>query len=265
MAKSAPETDSGLIIPVLDLKRDQLGTAVANGINNFSDFSGMTSRGFGRPLDDKETFRAAATLNGYFSEMPKEVKSCIAEVRLSLNDYEKKFGIGLVSVNIEMQDEDENLWLPVGELKPPTLGVVKSQLSQNTQVLAGFKVDEGAEQITVLSEKLHARGFLPGENIPETLQAPPYPWNRGQTVTVPQNTMVGLHVPVTNAERFFRLSEIPFRLICDVACKNRPKQVYFCRYLTRKAARKVLGLDYKSEGPGPLAPHWDRDLGTGGY
>lgn len=263
MAENAPETEPGIIIPVLHVKPDKLGTAVANGINNASDFMGITSNLGGKPLDDKETFRAALdALDRYVSEMSEEVRSLIANVRLTLNNYVEKLGIGLVSVNIEMEDLDGNAWLPAKDRKPPTVRVVQPQHREGEmQVLAGFKVDKGAEQIMVLSSALHARGFLPGEDIPQTTLGFLSPWLQGRTVTVPQNAMVGLHVPVVDLKKFQK-SEVPYTLIYDGAEVDRSptKQVYFCRYLTRDAARKVLGLDYANEdGPGPLAPHWQRD------
>lgn len=256
MAKNMPQTGIEFIMPVNELTSKILGECVVNKIR---DFIRCNARGFGKSLNDQATVDKACNVAGdYFAGMSEEVRFRIAEVRLTLNDYVKKLGIGLVSVNIEMEDEDENAWLPKGELKPPTLGVVKPKSARDTQVLVGFKVDEGAEQITVLSNILHARGFLPGENISPTLQTLPYPWQRGQIVTVPQSAMVGLNVPVVDMGKLAE-SGIPFRLGYDMA-RSRPSQVYFCRHLTQDAARKVLGLDYANdEGPGPLAPHWQRD------
>lgn len=248
-AEKAPQKDPELIIPVDDFNRDKLGEHVARQI---SGFIGRKARKFGMPLHDTETLQAASEcLDGYFRDvrgehLPPEARNIISSIRLTLNKYYNSLGIDLVSVNVEVRDENCNPVFAVEgkEWRAPTLGVVGTRPdSQKAVQIAGvgFKVESGAEQLHVLSEQMRARGFGIGERMPESCASQallcPHPWERGDEVIIPAGAMVALDTPIADPKKF-REQKLPY--YDDAWTSNLPQGIYFCRYLTEKAVMDVL-------------------------
>ena len=247
-AEKVQKSEPDLIIPVDDFNKDKLGDHVARQI---SGFIGRKARRFGMPLHDTDTLQEASKcLDEFFGEvcgdgLTPDMRRVIYSVRLTLNKYYKSLGINLVSVNIEPRDKEDKPMLVDGkDLKAPTLGIVGTRLNSQQSVNmaeVGFKVERGAEQLHILSEQMHARGFGIGERMPEShgnqALLCPHPWERGDKVIIPAGAMVALDIPIADHKKF-REQKLPY--YDDVLTLNQSQGIYFCRYLTEKAVMDVL-------------------------
>lgn len=173
----------------------------------------------------------AKTIEGYVNE----VGDSVAQVVVSVNDYRESLGVGLVSVNIEAQDEGRCTLLLDGDVKSPTLGLVEPLVENGARFgKVGFKVSQGqAEQVSAVSEKLvFRRAVNVGGIVRNTCVC------RGDDpITVLGGEYVAARLPILDEDRLDSAG-LPFAYDTFSVSMLPPvgDQVYFCRYLTAKAA-----------------------------
>ena len=212
-------------------------------------------RSFAKVITDGRIFEYVSTaLTEYLEKLeaahPNEV---VRAVRVTVNDYFEKLGIGLMSCGVEplnAADSEESLKLP-DEAKSPTIGVIPEIIDEYKKPprVCAFEVDQGGEELTPLTENLCIRGYIPGE-YPRHNELGLQPIPRGHTVLVPQKSGIGCRIKLFDDEKLF-LSEFRDRVVPITYDEHRskympersePGQVYFCRYLTKEAVRQALGL-----------------------
>lgn len=176
---------------------------------------------------------------------PDEV---VQAVSVTVNDYLEQLGIGLMSCRVEPLNSGDEAMHLADETKSPTVGVIPAGDEGYKPIVACFKVDMGGEELEALTENLCLRGYLPGDN-PRRREVALQPVKRGDKVLVPQNTTLGVRIPIHDEARTsasgFHLSSL--RITRDELRDHNgdldePGQVYLCRYLTKEAVRKALGL-----------------------
>ena len=158
----------------------------------------------------------------------------IRGVMLEVNDYRESLGLGLVSVSMQALNENGDEVLLGDESKAPTIGfaepVYKGAEDEEglRTVVAGFQVADGVtERITALSEILFFNDALGGSY----LQREFGPMN------VPSGECVAAELALLD-EEVLEASGIPYEE--GLHEDGIPGQVYFCRYLTAKAANDVV-------------------------
>lgn len=207
---------------------------------------------FAKVLSDGRIFEHVSTaLTQYLESIegthPDEV---LRAVRVTVNDYLKELGIGLMSCRVEPLNRDNDPMLLSDETKSPTVGVIPELDGEDRYkpIVACFKVDIGGEELEALTENLCLRGYLHGDN-PRGREVALQPVRRGDKVLVPQNTTLGVRIPIHDEARTsasgFHLSSL--RITHDDLRDHNgdlhePGQIYLCRYLTKEAVRKALGL-----------------------
>lgn len=188
-----------------------------------------------------------SALHRYLQGLSEENQHCaIDTIHLQLQDYLERFGIGLMSVSVGVNAGTQIL--QPEEWKAPTVGVIPNDIPKDcSRMTVAFPVEEGAEEITVLSQYLTARGYMPGEIVKEEIM-PPVPWLRHDSVIIPQGTKIGVSVAVLDRSKLIA-SRLPFAPILrsDRAKLNKKNsqetgEVYLCRYLTQETVRAILGL-----------------------
>lgn len=211
-----------------------------------------TDTRFSKVLTDGRIFEHVSTaLAQYFDKIenahPDEV---VKAVSVTVNDYLEQLGIGLMSCRVEPLNRDNDTMRLLDETKSPTVGVVPEGDEGYKPIVACFKVDSGGEELEALTENLCLRGYLPGDN-PRGKEVALQPVKRGDRVLVPQNTTLGVRIPIhdearTSASGFhlssLRITRDELRDHNGYRDFHEPGQVYFCRYLTKEAVRKALGL-----------------------
>lgn len=181
----------------------------------------------------------------------------ISAVELTPNDYIERLGIGLVSVKVGVKDLAGRDLRFEDESADPTIGVIPANMESPekpeirgepaSHVLACFPVTEGAEKLIVLSDELHARGFLPGERM--DVDQAIAPWScEGRPTIVPQSCVVGVRVPFLSKKRADEaglkyLGVItPEEMMAQFHRELGPAsgEVYMCRYLTQAAVLEAM-------------------------
>lgn len=202
---------------------------------------------FAKVLTDGRIFESTnKALADYFGRITKaHPNQVIRAVRVSLNDYFKRLGIGVMSCSVEPMNSGDDVLKLTDELKSPTVVVIPENAERGTAPLVvGFPVDEGWEELTALTRNLCLRAYSPGEPAGYQ-QVPLRPLE--QCIVVPQGRCVAVRVPLYNsallaASRFDR-NVLPLTTDEDALGKRRvdlePGQVYLCRYLTREAVVRV--------------------------
>jgi hypothetical protein len=177
----------------------------------------------------------------------------IEKVDLTRNNFLKELGIGLLSVKVAVRDARNNNLRFGDERDDPTIGVIPERMGRQGEdnvdaekVLACFPVSQGAEKLTVLSEELHARGFLPGEVCRAKQVTTPWA-HQDQPVIVPQSCVVGVRMPLVNPEQaarsglnYARTSEVVRMPASEGVLKT--GEVYLCRYLTEEAVLRAMNF-----------------------
>ncbi|MBU0578082.1 hypothetical protein KJ742_04755 [Patescibacteria group bacterium] len=168
-----------------------------------------------------------------------ERMNTVVGVRLRLNDYVKMLGLGIVSVSIELTDQEGNAVLPDDDFKPLTLGNVLSPTRLRQQILALFPIDQGnAEQING-DGKIHARTFAYGENIADDVVQEPDRLTGGKgAVIVTEGSRIGVSVPILNPA-LFESTRIAFQRVLTDRMSG-PSQIYTCRNLKTEAALRMM-------------------------
>lgn len=207
-------------------------------------------RRFAKVLSDERIFEnVSAALTAYLEKIeaahPDEV---IRTVVVRIHDYLEQLGIGLMSCRVELLSHERGGVLRLSdEEKSPIVGVIPEVSKHDAQPAVAFSpVENGGEELTALTDDLCLRGYLPGER-PPPFEVMLLPVQQGNRVLVPQKAAIGVRLSLINKARLpalnFRRNVVP--LICDdlrIKSNIHPGQVYFCRYLTKKAVREALGL-----------------------
>ncbi|QQR84034.1 hypothetical protein IPJ72_02455 [Candidatus Peregrinibacteria bacterium] len=200
---------------------------LASGIT-FVDHSHAPTADGNRP----ELWGLERQLQSYTSEQMQTVVG----VRLNLNDYLERFGIGVVSVTIRLVDDEGSAVLPDDDLKAPTLGNVLPPMRSRQQILALFGIDPGnAEQVTG-EGRIHARVFAHGE---EPSHKPIPEPDALDTIIVTEGSKIGVSVPVIDASKFARTG-MAYQLVEPTSDVDRTAQLYTCRNLKPAAAVKMM-------------------------
>jgi len=201
-------------------------------------------RGCGRGVDAycnlvrRNEAEIVATIEGYV----KQVGDKVARVMLSVNDYREELGVGLVSVNVQAQDEGRCAILVEGNAKSPTLGLVEPSNGKASRIArVGFQVGAGqAEQVSAVSNSLRFGHAAEAQNVIFEEQVPMA--KGGKPITVPEREFVAAELPILDAGTL-TASDLPYTELGRAADIPPPEgdQVYFCRYLTHKAADECVG------------------------
>lgn len=231
---------------------------------------GAVDKRFGDVVGQKEirTNVVAALVdyfNGTFRDQVGLDVWAVEAVRVSLNNYLESLGIGLMSSEVAPLDRSPNRAYAAGqgftggiqdwddiskiedgmsERKPPTIGVIPRRFPEDSDLarVVGFKVDDGGEEITVLSDQLAARSYAPGENLDPRGGL----WKKNDRVLIPQGSTIGLSVDYVDERKLkdSGLPQLPRYAVesSDGVIKRTQGGVYFCRYLSREAAMKALGF-----------------------
>lgn len=185
-------------------------------------------------------------LERFFKSFSPELSETITAVRLRLNDYIARLGIGLVSVSVQPINGAGTIVLPLTDMKAPTIGNVLSPMPLRAQVLAGFKIDEGAELFNA-NGVIHGRTFSFGEGFTSFRAPTPEPKRLSGRLIVTEGSTLGVSVPVVDLPTFENAG-LPYREVTpapreiDTPTDGRydASQLYTCRYLTQDAVRKAF-------------------------
>lgn len=178
-------------------------------------------------------------VEGYFDALDTMPGTIIRAVRVSLNDYLEKLGIGLTSLSVEAMGRKpkrtgrETLLLP-DEHKSPTLEVIPEDLIREFGArLIKFDVTWGSEVLDAVS-KFYVRGFLPGENIDLSYGILPQP--EGSKIIVPAGCAIGVRAAISDKDKA-KLKGVNYReIVRDELSRpengpERTGQVYWRRYV----------------------------------
>lgn len=206
-------------------------------------------RRFSKVLTDGSILQdVSIALTRYLEQLesthPNEV---IRAVSVTVNDYLKELGIGLMSCRVEPLNRDMDSMLLRDEWQYPTIGVIPetSELGSHPKI-ACFQVKNGGEELTAVTTDLCLRGYLPGEN-PLVQEITLQPVRQGTRILIPSKATIGVRVSLVDETRLnasgfshnvFPITRDDLRIERNI----HPGQVYFCRYLTREAVREALGL-----------------------
>lgn len=216
---------------------------------------------FAKVLTGGRIFENVSTALARYLERLEEAHpdEVVQAVSVMLHDDLMQLGIGRMRCHVEsLNGGDEPLRL-ADETKSPTVVVIPEGDEGYQPIVACSRVDSGGEELEALTENLCLRGYLPGDN-PRGREVALQPVKRGDKVLVPQNTTLGVRIPIHNEARTsasgFYLSSL--RITRDELRDSRfpgqtgaaerkpdfhePGQVYLCRYLTKEAVRQALGL-----------------------
>jgi len=213
-----------------------------------SEIDSEFSEKFGEMLDrGHHKYHAMGTLHSHMEKLrsarPDDV---IRAVRLELHNYLAAFGISTAGFKIDFLAQDgSKLLLPKEKESPGMLFTPEMPRIYRPALLGLQSVFGGAEQITAVSEKITARGFLLGENMQRTQAVQQL--RRGQSIIAPHGTMIGVRVQVVNRDKL-NASHAPHAAILSDHSRHVPKdpdhrgEVIWHISLTREEALRLMEL-----------------------
>lgn len=213
-------------------------------LDNMARMIERTDPQFRNAMDLDELLEGNEPLAKYFESVSQDTGKEIRAVRLTLNNWAEKLGIGLISVTFQpLATRDFRRlgkikpfrMLPESEHKFPTVGIIPN-IPDKDQVNVGFKISEGAEELTALSYALFVKEFQEGDLL--QYNAPLFAATQsGGNILINEGSLVGISVNVTD-EGKLAYSGIEHGKLYGSG--EIPNQAYLCRCLTNEAASKIL-------------------------
>lgn len=200
---------------------------------------------------DSDTIYPSRQLFGlerFFKAYPARLGESIVSVRLRLNNWADKLGIGLVSVSVEPLDRDGAMVLPPDDFpgKGPTIGSILPPVYMHPQALVGFRVDHDCAELIDGAGQIAGRTFSDGEGL-----RPPIAGGLRKVDTmfvgghgapiVTEGSLVALSVPVLDRRRL-EASRLHYEEVerTHLEGTDGKSQIYTCRFLTSKAALRMI-------------------------
>lgn len=183
-------------------------------------------------------------LSDIFKTFDLDLLERIVSVRMTLNDYARDLGIGIVSVKIEPLDRDSKVVLSPDDVegKAPTMGSVLPRIPGRQEVFAGFKITKGSEQLNAMRGALRGNIFAHGVPMPNE-----YSSDENKRVTgsldatiITQGSTVAVYAPVLDIEKL-EAAEVPHYFVTTKPdLSGEIASSYMCRYLTNEAAFRLM-------------------------
>lgn len=201
--------------------------------------TGMGAMGRQQPhleISDNVSMDEMTILKEYLENLEDETRERIKGTGLTINDYLKDLGIGLLSANIRpktdwVKQKGSGLFLKSNS-QCPTVGV-RPKLQSGGIRTVGFEPDIG--ELLIALKDLTINRFSPEEfrsdTIPETRKLHPY-----AQIAAAHGQLLGLPLDIFDPKKF-ESKNIPFAR-ADVTTGDEER--YFCQYLIREAIRKIL-------------------------